>query len=79
MRFIGIDLHTNRFTCCYRDESAAGKEIVSFTLDAAGIARFLWTVKEDPYVPVEATITTFAFVPPVRERVKTVVAAAPTA
>jgi hypothetical protein len=20
MQFIGIDLHTNRFTCCYRDE-----------------------------------------------------------
>jgi len=23
MQFIGIDLHTNKFTCCYRDEKSA--------------------------------------------------------
>jgi hypothetical protein len=22
MQFIGVDLHTNKFTCCYRDEKS---------------------------------------------------------
>ena len=26
MNFIGIDLHTNQFTCCYRTERASVKE-----------------------------------------------------
>ena len=25
MQFIGVDLHTNKFTCCYRDGNAGGE------------------------------------------------------
>jgi hypothetical protein len=64
MLFIGIDLHTNRFTCCYRDErSSAGqkaKRTETFDLTEEGLAAFYKTLTEDAYVLVEATITAFA-------------------
>ena len=81
MNFIGIDLHTNKFTCCYRDEHSSvenpqkGKEIKTFDLDAIGLALFAETLTEDTYVLVEATITTFSFVRLIRGMVKEVIIA----
>jgi len=81
MNFIGIDLHTNRFTCCYRDERspadkpAQGRVIKTFELDAQGLAAFYRTLTCDTYVLVEATITTFSFVRLFKERVKEVIIA----
>jgi len=81
MNFIGIDLHTNRFTCCYRDEHspadkpAQGRVIKTFELDTEGLAAFYRTLTGDTYVLVEATITTFSFVRLFKERVKEVVIA----
>ena len=78
MNFIGIDLHTNRFTCCCRDERsslenpAKGREIKTFELDANGLAAFFQTLTNDTYVLVEATITTFSFVRLFKDRVKEV-------
>jgi hypothetical protein len=48
MQFIGIDLHTNRFTCSYRDEQSLpdtkkGKRTETFTLDAVGLSAFYKT------------------------------------
>jgi hypothetical protein len=45
MNFIGIDLHTNRFTCCYRNEqssvdSSKDKRIETFDLNEFGLAQF---------------------------------------
>jgi transposase len=68
MNFIGIDLHTNKFTCCYRDEKSStedpriGREIKTFPLDTEGLAAFYQTLTAQTYVLVEAAITTFAFV-----------------
>lgn len=80
MNFIGIDLHTNRFTCCYRTEqSKAGvrndREMKTFDLTAEGLAAFYQTLTADTYVLVEATITTFSFVRLFRDRVKEVIVA----
>jgi len=81
MNFIGIDLHTNRFTCCYRDERspadkpAQGRVTKTFELDAQGLAAFYRTLTCDTYVLVEATITTFSFVRLFKERVKEVIIA----
>jgi len=78
MNFIGIDLHTNRFTCCYRDErssvekSSKNRVIKTFELDGQGLADFFLTLTENTYVLVEATITTFSFVRLFKERVKEV-------
>jgi len=78
MNFIGIDLHTNRFTCCYRDEQssvenpAKGRDMKTFDLNTEGLAAFFQTLTSDTYVLVEATITTFSFVRLFKDRVKEV-------
>jgi hypothetical protein len=76
MNFIGIDLHTNRFTCCYRDEKspadnpAKGKVIKTFDLNIFGLTDFFKTLTADAYVMVEATITTFSFIRLLKDKVK---------
>ena len=81
MNFIGIDLHTNKFTCCYRDEKSStedprkGRVIETFTLDAEGLWSFYRTLSVDTYVLVEATITTFSFVRLFKDMVKQVIIA----
>jgi transposase len=81
MNFIGIDLHTNRFTCCYRNEQSpvedptAGRIIRTFDLNPQGLAAFFFLLTPDTYVLVEATITTFSFVRLFKDRVKEAVIA----
>ena len=79
MQFIGIDLHTNRFTCCYRDGTSSpnqkAKRTETFDLTEAGLATFYTTLTADTYVLVEATITTFSFVRLFQHRVKEVIIA----
>jgi len=76
MNFIGIDLHTNRFTCSYRDEQvSAGKKkgvLKTFDLNERGLATFFQTLTAETYVLVEATIDTFCFVRLFNDRVKEV-------
>jgi transposase len=64
--FIGIDLHTNKFTCCYRNENssvknAKDKRTVTYDLDKEGIASFRETLTDETHALIEATITTFSF------------------
>jgi len=81
MNFIGIDLHTNKFTCCYRDERSStedprkGRVIETFYLNSEGLGAFFLTLKTDTYVLVEATGTTFSFVRLFMDRVKQVIIA----
>ena len=80
MQFIGIDLHTNKFTCCYRDENSSmdgksGKSTETFELNSCGLIAFSQTVNPDAYVLVEATISTFSFVRLIQPLVKEVIVA----
>jgi len=81
MNFVGIDLHTNRFTCCYRDgkpstdNPSKGRAIKTFGLDTNGLTDFYKTLTPDTYVLVEATITTFSFVRLFKDKVKEVIIA----
>jgi transposase len=75
MKFVGIDLHTNRFTCCYRDDRTAEKRTETFDLNQAGLAAFFRTIGRDTYVLIKATITAFSFARLIKERVKEVVIA----
>ena len=81
MNFIGIDLHTNKFTCCYRDEKASAENprksriMETFDLTAKGLGAFYQTLTMDTYVLVEATITSFAFVRMFADKVKEVIIA----
>ena len=61
MNFIGIDLHTNRMTCCYRSEGSEQKLMASYGLDNEGIRSFLKTVDKESHILLEASITSFAF------------------
>jgi hypothetical protein len=69
------DLHTNRFTCCYRNEGSSVKDprdkrTETFDLSPSGLAAFYKTLTADRYVLVVATITIFSFVRLFRHRVK---------
>jgi transposase len=80
MQFIGIDLHTNRFTCCYRTERSSvtngkDKRTETFDLTGPGLAAFYQSLTGDTYVLIEATITTFSFARLFRHLVKEVVIA----
>jgi transposase len=80
MQFIGVDLHTNRFTCCYRDDSGRAegkgkKETATFELSDYGMAQFRQTLTPETFVLVEATITTFAFVRLIQPYVKQAIVA----
>ena len=80
MQFIGIDLHTNKFTCSYRDkdtptDAKKGKRTETFELNENGLARFYRTLTSETYVLVEATITTFCFVRLIQPLVKEVIVA----
>jgi transposase len=74
MGFVGIDLHTNGFTCCYLDREG-GKRARTFELDDAGLARFYETVTADTSVLIEATINSFAFAALIEGIVKEVIVA----
>jgi hypothetical protein len=81
MNFIGIDLHTNKFTCCYRGEKSStedprsGSVIKTFSLDAEGLGAFYQTLTARTHVLAEATITTFSFVRLFKGKVEKVVIA----
>jgi len=75
MKYVGIDLHTNRFTCCYLFDNSKEKQIETFNLDGEGLRRFFTTVNKDAYILVEATINTFAFVALFKDLVKEVIVA----
>ena len=78
MQFIGVDLHTNKFTCCYRDSGpdGKGKKVTeTFELTEYGLEQFYQTLTVETYVLVEATITTFCFVRLIQPYVKEVIIA----
>ena len=80
MNFIGIDLHTNRFTCCYRTERSKvddkkDMELKTFELDSRGLEAFYATLTKDTVILIEATITTFAFSRLILDKVREVIIA----
>ena len=80
MQFIGIDLHTNKFTCSYRDQNTSadakkGDRTQTFWLTEEGVGGFCRTLEDQAYVLLEATGTTFAFVRLIRPLVKEVIVA----
>ena len=75
MKYVGIDLHTNRFTCCYLFDEQGKKQTETFELDQEGLRGFYKTIDKDTSVLVEATINTFAFVSLFKDLVKEVIVA----
>jgi transposase len=75
MQYVGIDIHTNRFTCCYLGDDPKAKRMETFDLNPAGLKRFYATIGEDTYVLIEATINTFSFAALFKGMVKEVIVA----
>ena len=75
MKYVGIDLHTNRFTCCYLFDEQGKKQTETFNLDKEGLRDFYSTITKETYVLVEATINTFVFVSLFKDLVKEIIAA----
>ena len=74
MSYIGVDLHTNSLTACYRTKQ--GKERIR-TFALRRIADFVKTLRKQDKVAVEATGNTSYFVEQVEKRVKKVVVVDP--
>ena len=75
-RYIGVDLHTNSFTCCYLQEGRA-EEVRTFKLQGGGLEEFIKGLSEDDEVAVEATGNTSYFHKKVVPHVSRVVVIAP--
>ena len=80
MQFIGVDLHTNKFTCCYRYDKPqpdwkGEKWTQTFSFDALEFKGFCDSLTPQTYVLVEATITTFTFARLIQPYVKEVIVA----
>ena len=73
MQCIGSDLHTNKFTCCYRDARSGNKRTETVNLSEAGLGAFYGTQRADTHVLLEGMITTFSFVRLFQDRVKEVI------
>jgi len=75
MKVVGIDLHTNCFTCCYLTDNSKEKQTETFTLDPQGLRRFYSTINKETYILVEATINTFSFITLFKDMIKEVIVA----
>jgi transposase len=60
MIFLGVDLHTNCFSCCYLG-SDGSREAKTFKMTSEDLDHFYQTLTKETYVLIEATINTFAF------------------
>jgi len=71
MIFLGIDLHSNCFTCCFIYDD--GKKLkVAFQLNAESLLDFFKLLTLNTYVMVEASTNTFKFVELIKAKVKEV-------
>ena len=74
MSYVGVDLHTNSLTACYRTKQ--GKERIR-TFPIRCIADFVKTLRKQDTIAVEATGNTSYFVEQMGQRVKKVIVVDP--
>lgn len=71
MAYVGVDLHTNRFTAYFKGEAESSKTI-SYPITAGGFEHFVAKLEKTDHVFVEASGNTFAFSDVIKERVRKV-------
>ena len=69
MAYIGIDLHTNRFTCNFLQQD---NSMITYTFNISenGLKNFFLKISKEDYVVIEASTNTFAFYDLIKEKVK---------
>ena len=66
MNYCGIDLHSNRFTCCFLYEDG-GREKITFDVSPDAINKFKSMLNLNTSVIVEASTNTFKFIESIRD------------
>lgn len=74
MRYLGVDLHTNSFTVCFREESG-GEKIKTYSMEK--LLDFLFAIEKEDVVAVEATGNTRFFVESIEKAVSKVMVVDP--
>jgi transposase len=74
MTYVGIDLHSDCFTCCYLSDRSK-KKFITYKLTNEDISAFKKTVSKKTSVMVEASTNTFKFAERIQSSVKEVVIA----
>jgi transposase len=72
MKYCGIDLHSNRFTCCILDDDGS-REKITFDVSHDGIEKFKNILNNDTTVILEASTNTFKFAESIRGLVNEIV------
>lgn len=75
MKYIGIDLHSNKFTCCFLYDQNNRKKLITYNLDSQGIKDFLAQVNTQTSIMVEASTNTFSFVQRIKNHANQVIIA----
>jgi transposase len=76
MVFLGIDLHSNCFACCFLHEDG-GSDTMTFSLTPLELGEFYKRLTPETYVMIEASTNTFQFADLIRSRVQQVFVANP--
>lgn len=71
MAYVGVDLHTNRFTAYFK-QVGAGDKTVSYPITTGGLRHFARALQTTDHVFVEASGNTFAFSDVVRGRIQNI-------
>ena len=71
MTFLGIDLHSNSFVCCFIYENGK-KHKIAFELNEQSLNEFYKMLDLNTYTMVEASTNTFKFVELIQDKVKIV-------
>jgi len=72
MAYIGVDLHSDKFTVSFKDETD-NNVLKSYYLNNGGIENFKKELKKEDYVFLEASTPTFAFTDMIKSAVKNTV------
>jgi transposase len=72
MKYVGIDLHSNKFTCCTIYEDGR-KEKATYHISSESIKKFQASLDHDTSVILEASTNTFKFVEAIKDFVHEVV------
>lgn len=71
MKYVGVDLHKNQFTVCFRDEEGK-EEIKKYSMEKSGIEEFKKRLGKKAKVAIETTGNSKYFYDEIVERVKEV-------
>ena len=71
-RYIGIDLHTNRFNSCIINKNGQQKKM-NYDLTPESLGKFISSIDKNTYVMLEASVNSFKFYDLIKDKAKEVI------